>query len=269
MTTSQRRVGATITGSVLAPSDIELSVAVAADLPVDDEQLTVTVNDVAMQVREVAAAHATRLHVVSGVQPGDLRVQYTATVTGQGTVPEGDEPDRIVATRPSRYCPTDAMGALARAEFGDLDGADLLRAVTRRVNEALVYDGTQTRNTDTALDTWLRRTGVCRDYTHVATSFMRALGVPTRLASAYAPGLVPMDFHAVIEAWVDGGWHVADATMMAARGSLVRIATGRDAADTAFMTMPRGNVAMGNLQVTASADPVVDFEDPDLLVQLR
>lgn len=269
MTTSQRRVGATITGSVLAPSDIQLAVAVASDLPVRDELLTVTVNGTDVQFHEVAAAHGTRLHVLPGLLPGNLEVRYTATVEGRGDVPIGDEHDRIVATRPSRYCPTDAMGALARAEFGDTQGLALLNAVVRRVNDALVYDGSQTRNTDTALDTWLRRTGVCRDYTHVATSFLRALGVPTRLASAYAPGLVPMDFHAVIEAWVDDAWYVADATMMAARGSLVRIATGRDAADTAFMTVPRGNVAMGRLEVTAVAEPPTQFEDPAQLVQLR
>ena len=51
------------------------------------------------------------------------------------------------------------------------------------------------------------------------------------------PGLYPMDFHAVAEAYVDGGWYVVDATTLAPRQTLVRIATGRDAADTAFLTV--------------------------------
>ena len=51
----------------------------------------------------------------------------------------------------------------------------------------------------------------------------------------YAPGLYPMDFHAVAEAFVEGHWRVVDATLLAPRQTLVRIATGRDAADTAFL----------------------------------
>ena len=51
-----------------------------------------------------------------------------------------------------------------------------------------------------------------------------------------------MDFHAVAEALVDGTWRVVDATLLAPRSSLVRIATGRDAADTAFLTVIGGTV---------------------------
>jgi hypothetical protein len=43
-----------------------------------------------------------------------------------------------------------------------------------------------------------------------------------------------MDFHAVFEAFENGCWCVHDATGLAPRPSLVRIVTGRDAADTAF-----------------------------------
>ena len=60
--------------------------------------------------------------------------------------------------------------------------------------------------------------------------------MPARLAAVYAPGPRPMEFHAVAEALVDGQWWVVDATQLAPRQSLLRVATGRDAADTAFLT---------------------------------
>ncbi len=61
--------------------------------------------------------------------------------------------------------------------------------------------------------------------------------MPARAVAVYAPGLFPMDFHAVAEAVVDGHWQVVDATLLAPRSCLVRIATGRDAADTAFLSI--------------------------------
>jgi transglutaminase-like putative cysteine protease len=65
---------------------------------------------------------------------------------------------------------------------------------------------------------------------------LRAVDIPARLAAVYAPGLSPMDFHAVVEADINGGWRVVDATGLAPRTALARITHGRDAADTAFVT---------------------------------
>lgn len=269
MAASERVVGATITGTVGTTSAMVLSMAVAAGTPVDDERITATVDGTSFALREIGAGHGTRLHVAEQVPAGELEVVYTATVTGPGDVPDGDELDRIVASRPSRYCPSDAMVALATSEFGDQRGADLLATVAARVHDALVYDGSETRPTDTALDTWLRRTGVCRDYAHVTAAFLRALGVPARLVSVYAPGLDPMDFHAVVEAWTGDGWHVADATRLARRDGLVRIATGRDAADTAFLSVLDGTFTMGDLLVSAAGGDPRATDDHDHPVQLR
>ena len=92
---------------------------------------------------------------------------------------------------------------------------------------------------------------MCRDYAHLVVGLLRAMEVPARLASVYAPGLDPMDFHAVAEAWIDGAWHVLDATLLAPRSSLVRIATGRDAADTAFLSSYGGDLELQGDQVQA------------------
>jgi hypothetical protein len=77
-----------------------------------------------------------------------------------------------------------------------------------------------------------------------------------------------MDFHAVVEALVDDAWWLVDATGLAPRRSLVRIATGRDAADTAFLSSYGGVVRLDGLSVLAVVDGDLPPEDADELVQL-
>ena len=105
---------------------------------------------------------------------------------------------------------------------------------------------------------------MCRDFAHLVIALARGCGLPARLASAYAPGLTPMDFHAVAEVAVDGIWQVVDATRMAPRQSLVRIATGRDAADTAFLTCHRGKIRFGTVRVTCYADDGLPVDTGDV-----
>ena len=87
------------------------------------------------------------------------------------------------------------------------------------------------------------------------------------MVSVYAPGLSPMDFHAVAEANIDGVWHVVDPTRLAPRQSLLRIATGRDAADTAFLTTHDADVEFQSLLVSAIVDvfPIDDITTPQQL----
>ena len=84
--------------------------------------------------------------------------------------------------------------------------------MTRWVHGRLIYLGGSSGPSDDAVDTLLRGEGVCRDYAHLVLALLRARDVPARLVAVYAPGLSPMDFHAVVEAWVDGAWRVVDAT---------------------------------------------------------
>ena len=121
--------------------------------------------------------------------------------------------------------------------------------------------------------------GVCRDYAHVVIALLRAMDMPARYAACYAPGLQPMDFHAVAEAYFDGAWYVIDATRLADRRSLVRIATGRDAADCAFLSYHGGNVGLQRLRVDAWVVPDAasdldgirarNLDDPDRLCRSR
>jgi hypothetical protein len=77
-----------------------------------------------------------------------------------------------------------------------------------------------------------------------------------------------MEFHAVTEAWVGDEWRVVDATALAPRQSLVRIATGRDAADTAFLTVLSGRADLDAIEVTAVVDDL-PRDDVTQLVSIR
>ena len=92
--------------------------------------------------------------------------------------------------------------------------------------------------------------------------------VPARLVAVYAPGLSPMDFQAVVEAAIDGQWRAVDATTLAPRETLVRISTGRDASDTAFLTVQSGRADLISVNVTATSDPGLPPDDLTSLVSL-
>ncbi len=238
-------------------ADLIFSVSVAEGLA-DTEQLTITADDEPVEVHEVIGRHGTRLHRVAG-RPGPLVLDYAATIVGRAPEPPVEELDVIEYRRPSRYCESDTLFAIARSEFAGLSGPELLAAVDAWVHERLVYVPGVSQVTDGAVKAFLARRGICRDYAHLVVALLRALDTPARLASAYAPGLTPMDFHAVAEAFVDGAWHVVDATGLAPRDSLVRIATGQDASETAFLTQHGAAVDLLWMRVDATTDePVFD-----------
>ncbi|RHA41627.1 transglutaminase-like domain-containing protein [Cellulomonas rhizosphaerae] len=251
----QRDVFSRLELDVSSPATLVLSIAVTGAAAA--ETLSITSDGVPVQPRELAGDHGARLHVVDA-QPGRLFVQYDARVVGHSPIDEDDEADRLRYLRPSRYCESDSLSPTARAEFAGLTGSDLLGAVASWVGTRLAYVPGSSLPTDGAVRTLLARQGVCRDYAHLVVALLRALDVPARLVAVYAPGLDPMDFHAVAEAWVDGAWHVVDATTLAPRSTLVRISTGRDASDTAFLSVYGGFASLVDVQVGAVVDVLPD-----------
>lgn len=233
---------------------VVLQVAVAADPATLEERLEIHGPDGALAVDVLPAAVGGRQHVVRA-PAGQLTVRYSATVPGTDVSPRPvTMAERVEALRPSRYCPSDRVLGLAAAQFGNVGSpADTVRAICDYVSRATAYTAGSSGPSTDAVDTLLSGQGVCRDYAHAVATLCRAAEVPARVAAVYAPGLSPMDLHAVVEAEVDGAWHVWDATGLAPRSSLVRIATGRDAADTAFATVIGGVAPLQRLEVTAVA----------------
>lgn len=234
-----------------------------------DERLRVTLDGDEVSVQEIAGAHDTRIHIVRDVGPGALVLDYEATVVAGAPPAPADDEQWLRYLRPSRYCESDKLGQLARAEFAGLDGFGLVTAVSRWVGARIAYVPGSSRPIDGAVATLLAREGVCRDFAHLTTALLRANDVAARVVSVYAPGLDPMDFHAVTEALVDGTWYVIDPTGLAPRQSLVRIATGADAADIAFLTTIGGRVELTGMWVGAVANPTLPFDDVEAAAQLR
>ena len=121
---------------------------------------------------------------------------------------------------------------------------------------------------DSAEHTLLTGMGTCRDFAHLGIALCRATGIPARFTAVYAPGLYPMDFHAVFEPLQDGRWSVHDPTGLAPRSSLVRIVTGRDAADTAFSSINSGVATLEDVEVTATVGSVLPRDNLTDTVEL-
>jgi transglutaminase-like putative cysteine protease len=243
-----RHVGCSLSFDVTDGTELLLQIAPTV---VSDERLELSLGT----VRELPGAHGARLHVVSA-PAGRLDVTYSATVPSLeagGLAPL--DSDVIDALRPSRYCPSDALEHFAPRELVGVDD------IAGWVFERLSYVGGASGPLDSAVDTLLAGRGVCRDFAHLTIALCRATGTPARLVSVYAPGLWPMDFHAVAEVHCDGRWQVLDATRLAPRSSLVRIATGRDAADTAFAMTLAGDAQLLSTDITAVVDGDLPTDD--------
>ena len=152
---------------------------------------------------------------------------------------------------PSRYCESDRFEAFVERRFGRIEGGAKVLAMAEWIRAEVDYVAGSSDATTTAVDSFVSRQGVCRDYAHLMASFARAAGIPARLVSAYAWQLDPPDFHAVVEVWLDGGWRLIDATCLAPLEGLARIAVGRDATDIAFMTI-FGEAIMQRQSVTVT-----------------
>ncbi|MDI1297418.1 MAG: transglutaminase family protein [bacterium] len=137
---------------------------------------------------------------------------------------------------PSRYCEADRFVSFVCSHFEGLTGGALVKALVAWVHDNLQYVSGSSDGTTSAADTFVSQQGVCRDYAHLTAALIRSRDIPARLVSVYALDLNPPDFHAVVEVWLDGAWHLVDATGLAPIEGMVRIAVGRDATDIAFMT---------------------------------
>ena len=179
--------------------------------------------------------------VVSYEATVDLTVR-TVDVETITQITPGDLPLSVFThLYPSRYCQSDKLERFARSTFGALEvGYATVNGICNWIHDYVAYEGGVSDAMTSAFDTVTQRAGVCRDFSHLAVSLCRTLGIPARYVSAYASQLQPPDFHAVFEAYLrgpDGGaWYVFDPTRMSDPAGLVRIGIGRDAAEVAFCT---------------------------------
>ena len=263
-----RSVSSHLELTVTDAADLVVAISVSSHYEPDHEEFAATLDGAPVEATHFTDDSGTRFQRLQ-VGPGALVIDYSAHILGEGDHTIGRPYDLFSYRLPSRYAESDSLSPTAAAEFDGIEsGPDLLAAISSWVGTRLTYVPGSSLPTDGAVRTLLSRQGVCRDYAHLCVALLRAKGVPARVAAVYAPGLQPMEFHAVAEAWVAGAWQVVDATALAPRQSLVRIATGRDAADTAFLTVLSGAASLDALEVTAVVDEL-PLDDVTELVSIR
>ncbi|HEV7977797.1 transglutaminase family protein [Amycolatopsis sp.] len=252
---------------VTKPGRAALSVAVAEGGTVDRSALEFLGQPVPYTTADFD--HGTLVHVLD-LPLGDVKLHYTAERTLRIVEPAAiTDAELVLYTRPSRYCPSDRMGGIAMARFGTLPTVrEQVDAIVRYVNEQLAYVVGVGGPNDDAIDSMLAGQGVCRDFAHLCVALCRVIDIPARFVAVYAPGLSPMDFHAVFEAAIDGHWYVFDATHLAPRKSMTRIATGRDAADTAFLSTLGSEIEFESSTVLTTVEPDLPDENWSELVTL-
>jgi transglutaminase-like putative cysteine protease len=265
----KRVVGAEIEVEVNSPTTLEFQIAIAPHPGAEvTESFEYRCNGKLVTAQEIVGDHNSRIHRFA-VGQGTVTASYQATVVGRTDPPPVHDIDLSTYLRPSRYAEADKFYGYAATEFGQYaDSVTLLEKVSSWVGTRLKYVPGSSDPIDGAADTLLAGEGVCRDYAHLVIALLRAVNVPARLVAVYAPGCEPMDFHAVAEAFVDGGWRVVDATCLAPRQSMVRISTGRDAADTAFLDNHDGAISLKNMEVSAVVDGQLPVDSVDDLVSL-
>lgn len=143
----------------------------------------------------------------------------------------------------SRYCDTDKLSDFAWAQFGNTEpGWPRVQAICDFVHNHIAFDYQKADSTRSAFGGFVDRTGVCRDFAHLAITLCRAMNIPARYCTGYLGDIgvpadpAPMDFSAWFEAYLGGRWYTFDARHNHPRIGRILIATGRDATDVAIST---------------------------------
>jgi transglutaminase-like putative cysteine protease len=149
--------------------------------------------------------------------------------------------ETLVFLNGSRYCETDRLSEIAWNLFGHgPTGWGRVQAICDYVHHHIKFGYEHARMTRTAYEAYFDKTGVCRDYAHLAVAFCRCMNIPARYCTGYLGDMGtpkpwgPMDFAAWFEVFLDGSWHTFDARNNTPRIGRILIARGRDAADVAI-----------------------------------
>ena len=158
---------------------------------------------------------------------------------------------------PSRYCEVDSeLLQFAWNQFGPSPlGWARVQAICNYVHQHIHFNYNAARATRTAVEGWREKTGVCRDFTHLAVTLCRCMNIPARYCTGYlgdigiAPVPGPMDFSAWFEAYLGGRWYTFDARHNTPRIGRIVMARGRDAGDVP-LTMAFGPNLLKKFEVT-------------------
>jgi transglutaminase-like putative cysteine protease len=202
--------------------------------------------------------------------PGNLQIRYesmvevTHSLTDPWTIPEveiKDLPSKVLTfLYPSRYCQSDRLTEMAIQLFGGLaKGYARVEAIQAWIRRQVVFQMKSSNSMTSALETISLGAGVCRDFAHLMIGLCRAINIPARYTTGIDygadPTLGPTDFHAYVEVYLGGRWYIFDPSGISIPMGLIRIGTGRDAADVSFATI-FGDAFSGapQIKITANED---------------
>ena len=188
----------------------------------------------------------------------------------QHTLPDLPD-DALVFLLGSRYCETDRLADVAWSLFGKTPlGWARVQAICDFVHQHIAFGYEHARASRTAWEAYCDRTGVCRDFAHLAVTFCRCMNIPARYCTGYLGDIgvpisdAPMDFSAWFEVYLGGQWYIFDARNNIPRIGRVLIARGRDAADVAITTTfgPNTLSSFSVWTEEVAAPPPVDAAKP-------
>lgn len=166
----------------------------------------------------------------------------------------------------SRYCETDRLSEIAWQLFDTSPfGWARVQAICDFVHHHIKFGYEYARSTKTAWETFHEKTGVCRDYAHLAVAFCRCMNIPARYCTGYLsdvgvpPPYSPMDFAGWFEAYLDGHWHTFDPRNNVPRIGRILIARGRDASDVAISSS-FGPTTLSSFKVITEEVPEESFD---------
>ncbi len=185
--------------------------------------------------------------------PADLRLSLETVIRdcGQPDTQAPDAPQNDIQDLPddvlpfllaSRYCEVDKLSAIAWQLFGSTPpGWARAQAICDWVHKHITFGYHFADSSKSAWDVYQDGRGVCRDFSHLALTFMRCMNIPARYVTGYlgdfgVPVVLPMDFSGWFEGYLGGRWHTFDARHNKPRVGRVLMAVGRDAADVALTT---------------------------------
>ncbi|TWJ04659.1 transglutaminase superfamily protein [Mucilaginibacter frigoritolerans] len=197
-------------------------------------------------------------------EAGTIKVTYKAVIDNFCEIKDFTDIEEIPIAKmessvlpylyPSRYCQSDKLYRLANNLFGHIENPfEKVITLTDWIHKNVQYLSGSTNSQTSAFDTVTEQAGVCRDFAHLGIALCRALTIPARYFTGYAYHLKPADFHACFEAYIGTDWVLFDATRLVPLNGLIKIASGRDAADTAIANI-FGNVIFTSMIVSCELE---------------